>query len=458
METPPKLNIFISYRKLSDDSGGRNFLNHKKELGWAVANNLNAWICGQIQENVFPRDTEVFFDRKGLKDGNYYSQICKRLDQATHVFLIVPPGALNRCYAPDEEIKDDPKDVFGYEIRNALANPDCTILPIFINAEGFFSDKGKPITSYDEFPPKFRILARERRLKQHQSYYVKIKGDHLDSEQSEKLEEKWNSYFAMGNKKLMPKARASEAERKRLNDLLEKCRQDEAETYKKEEKVPTKTHGKSVFSWILPALILLAAGIFAYFYNENAKSSVPAIPPSKTNETLKQTKENSREELKENLPEKSEPLKAEEAENEKIKQATADLQIALDQAAREAAKEKPDDEIFMKALDSFENYVNQGARANLVSAYDKQTPLHLAADTLRISLSRKLLAQGANPNARDSWSWTPLHNVARRNNPEIIRLLLEKGADKTLKNNNGETAYDIALKHNASEEILRTLK
>ena len=44
-----------------------------------------------------------------------------------------------------------------------------------------------------------------------------------------------------------------------------------------------------------------------------------------------------------------------------------------------------------------------------------------------------------------SGGWTGLHEAALLGNEEIIMLLLENGANKTLKKNDGKTAYNIAL-------------
>ncbi|HCJ12379.1 MAG: hypothetical protein A2Y14_03230 [Verrucomicrobia bacterium GWF2_51_19] len=53
--------------------------------------------------------------------------------------------------------------------------------------------------------------------------------------------------------------------------------------------------------------------------------------------------------------------------------------------------------------------------------------------------------------------WTALMYAAATNRPEIIRLLLEKGADKSLKNKDGQTALDLAKKSGASEDLLDLL-
>jgi len=44
----------------------------------------------------------------------------------------------------------------------------------------------------------------------------------------------------------------------------------------------------------------------------------------------------------------------------------------------------------------------------------------------------------------DKNGWTPLHEAARKGNMNILKLLLEQGADVFKMTNSGETAYDIA--------------
>ncbi len=94
--------------------------------------------------------------------------------------------------------------------------------------------------------------------------------------------------------------------------------------------------------------------------------------------------------------------------------------------------------------------LKNGANPN---AIDKggNTPLHCAAlygHTEAVSL---LLKNGANPNAIDKYGETPLHWIAELYNIGYHRsaaYLLSHGADPYLLNNDGETAYNIAIKHN----------
>jgi ankyrin repeat protein len=76
------------------------------------------------------------------------------------------------------------------------------------------------------------------------------------------------------------------------------------------------------------------------------------------------------------------------------------------------------------------------------------TPLIVAAVTGGPQTVKALLDAGANVNAKDVRGLTPLMLAVAtdRSSAETVRLLLAKGADRTLKANNGETAMDIARK------------
>ena len=45
-------------------------------------------------------------------------------------------------------------------------------------------------------------------------------------------------------------------------------------------------------------------------------------------------------------------------------------------------------------------------------------------------------------------SWTPLMGASAWGKPEVVRVLLAAGADKDLRNNDGETALELAIEQN----------
>jgi len=50
-----------------------------------------------------------------------------------------------------------------------------------------------------------------------------------------------------------------------------------------------------------------------------------------------------------------------------------------------------------------------------------------------------------NPNSQDTDGWTPLHTAARDGRLDILKLLLESGADVDARNGQNQTALDVAL-------------
>jgi ankyrin repeat protein len=72
-----------------------------------------------------------------------------------------------------------------------------------------------------------------------------------------------------------------------------------------------------------------------------------------------------------------------------------------------------------------------------------------------------LLKHGrANLNFQDSWGSTPLASCLGGNNAEIVRLLLDNGADPNILDNQGEMALFTAVQYHVMEfiEILAIAK
>jgi ankyrin repeat protein len=68
-----------------------------------------------------------------------------------------------------------------------------------------------------------------------------------------------------------------------------------------------------------------------------------------------------------------------------------------------------------------------------------RTPLHDIANGGNLSEAASLLANGADPNARDDNGWTPLHFAAQSGALEVASLLLNQGAEVNAADLNGNT-------------------
>ena len=69
----------------------------------------------------------------------------------------------------------------------------------------------------------------------------------------------------------------------------------------------------------------------------------------------------------------------------------------------------------------------------------------------------KALQEGAYVNARNHYGASALMLAALNGNTDIVQALLEAGTDKTIKDCEGETAYDLAAYDLAAKDQIRSL-
>ena len=72
------------------------------------------------------------------------------------------------------------------------------------------------------------------------------------------------------------------------------------------------------------------------------------------------------------------------------------------------------------------------------------TPVHSAVSRKHAEVVRILLDAGANPNVRQSAGWTPLHAAAMNGDLTSVELLLAAGADPNATNEEGRSVTDLA--------------
>ena len=87
--------------------------------------------------------------------------------------------------------------------------------------------------------------------------------------------------------------------------------------------------------------------------------------------------------------------------------------------------------------EEFKDFIN----APYTAECEGQTNLHFAAKYGHIRMVKKLIKKGAHVNAIDRYGETPLHEASKL---DVIKFLIENGADKTIRNNMDQTPEDVA--------------
>jgi ankyrin repeat protein len=98
-----------------------------------------------------------------------------------------------------------------------------------------------------------------------------------------------------------------------------------------------------------------------------------------------------------------------------------------------------------------------GADSNLAARNGTRVaPLHSAVAGGNIEIVRELLERGADVHVRQEGGFTPLHNAAFEGEEELIDLLLAHGSDRAARSDTGKTPANLARdkdRHRAAERL-----
>lgn len=113
-------------------------------------------------------------------------------------------------------------------------------------------------------------------------------------------------------------------------------------------------------------------------------------------------------------------------------------------------------------IDGDAKAINRMLQSGVIEDVNKMSPagltaLHQSAIDGNLECAKALVANGANVNCMDVESWTPLHASAMTGRVEFVRFLLSVGANPTLKNNTGETPYDITKNGQIRKMLLHAM-
>jgi ankyrin repeat protein len=92
--------------------------------------------------------------------------------------------------------------------------------------------------------------------------------------------------------------------------------------------------------------------------------------------------------------------------------------------------------------------LERGADPNALSTNEavRVPPLGTAAFVRSVPLARLLLDSGAEVNGRGEGGFTALHSAAQNGDEDLARLLLERGADRSLATEDGKLPGDFGLR------------
>ncbi len=98
--------------------------------------------------------------------------------------------------------------------------------------------------------------------------------------------------------------------------------------------------------------------------------------------------------------------------------------------------------------------IEKGVNLSFTVGCNNATVMHQAIGYEQIILLEKLIQAGASLNVQNAYGNTALHDAAKKNKPELVALLLSRGADYRIKNKSDKSAYDCTT-NNVIKKMIR---
>lgn len=96
--------------------------------------------------------------------------------------------------------------------------------------------------------------------------------------------------------------------------------------------------------------------------------------------------------------------------------------------------------------------LDNGADVNAKNG-EGNTPLFAAVHQQNAEVAAMLIRKGADVNAKNNYGYAPIRAASRNGNAEILKILIDGGADVNLKDNQGSTPLHVAVDEGDAETV-----